>query len=223
MIRPFLGCALFVLAACSETENLSAPEASSVHSASSPHITGAVKISGDHLWDVDEAQSQLKFKAQASNEVITGYFSHFNVQVDLNPEAPEEGEIWAVVDITSLGMDNRDYKSMAESQSWFDSAHYPKAEFHSETITRYDADSYKADGVLTIKRQSVPVSTIFTLRAHDDQTVAEGFMQLDRLRLGVGVKHSGKAGSEALPDDVAPDVDPAVMVSYRLIAKRYPG
>ena len=67
---------------------------------------------------------------------------------------------------------------------FFDSATYPTATFTGAILA--DAGRYTADGVLTIKGATVPVSFPFDLTVADDKAEMSGTLTLDRRDFGIG-------------------------------------
>jgi len=138
-------------------------------------------------WTVDPDASRLTFEGMQTGKAFDGGFDEFTAEIALDPAAPETGSIRVVVDTGSFNTGAADRDAEAMKPDWFDTETYPEAVFVSDRIEA-TADGYVANGTLTIKDVSLPVSLPFTLEVEGDRAVAEGGMTVARLdyHLGVG-------------------------------------
>lgn len=142
-------------------------------------------LTGDHVWAMDAAKSTLEFQANYNGEFTAG-FNRFQTAIRLNPDAPENGEIYAAVDLSSLQSDNNDVKSNLPMAPWFDTKQFQSATFTSTDITSVSPGDFSAAGDLTLKGISKPATLNFTLGVTENAAIADGTLALKRLDYNVG-------------------------------------
>lgn len=151
-----------------------------------PAFTGQLPaLSGDHVWTIDPAASKLSFEADY-NGFFTAGFTRFGAAIKLDPSAPENGEIYAVVDTASFRADNRDVMNNLPMAAWLDTKTHSAATFNSKDITKSGENRYAAKGDLTLKGITKPAVLTFDLNINDDRAVAEGILTVNRMDYNVG-------------------------------------
>jgi cytochrome b561 len=93
---------------------------------------------------------------------------------------------------------------------WFDPARFPKARFVATQFKALGGSSFEAQGRLTIKDKTIPVTLPFTLDLKDDEAKMRAKLSLDRIALGLGVAS----------DPTADWVSRAIEVDIRVEATR---
>ena len=88
-------------------------------------------------------------------------------------------------------------KELAKPE-WFDTAHYPKAEFRSNRIRRLSDGRYELAGTLTSKGHARDVVFPVSLSRSGATTFASGVLTIKRLDYGVG---QGEWGDTSLVAD----------------------
>ena len=131
---------------------------------------------------------------------VNGTFESFDAAITLDPAAPEAGNVTITVDIASVRSDSDQANGAMTGADWFAADSFGQAVFQSTSISGADG-AYVAEGTLTIRDQSVPVSLPFTLAVDGDAATANGALTVDRTAFGVG------QGSFAGPDPVAHEVE----------------
>ncbi|MEO0974434.1 MAG: YceI family protein, partial [Pseudomonadota bacterium] len=112
-------------------------------------------------WTLDEAASELRFVGRQQGAPFTGRFEKFSAQVSLDPSDPSAGRIEATVDVRSADSRNRDRDEYMQAKSFFYSRKHPESRFESTAIRR-EGDAYVADGTLTLRGKTAPVTMNFT-------------------------------------------------------------
>jgi len=176
-------------------------------------------IAGEFIA-VPEA-SELRFQAVQNDAPVIGKFTRFEADISFDPKKPEEGKIKVTVDLSSVSADYAEVATTLKAADWFDVAQFPHAVFESSSIkevtsyrAREDANkiSYQADGTLTLRGVSKPLTIIFSLDRYDEQGAeASGYaVALKRNEFGVG---QGEWASTSSVQDL-------VDVTFKLSAKR---
>lgn len=161
-------------------------------------------------WTTDYTQSSITFSGKQSGQAFEGKFKKFETVIDFDPAKPATGKITAHIDIASAFTGSDDIDSSLPQSAWFDSSKFPKAEFVSTTITAAETPScFKADGNLTIKGVSKPITLPFCLATEGDHVRAKGSINLTRTDFNIG---TGQWTSEAT-------VAHAVMVNLDIVAR----
>jgi len=137
-------------------------------------------------WIIDYPHSQLTFIGLEGSNAFTGSFKKFQLQVDLDPAHSDTGKISADIDIASATAGSAERDSYLPQPDWFNTAAFPTAHFESTSITKTGDLAYTADGKLTIKGITQPVSLIFTLVPEGDHWRAQGKVTLKRGDFHVG-------------------------------------
>ena len=159
--------------------------------------TGGAAAAG--LFSAEQAQTRPTLAAVASDWTVTagtigisvtqlgspvaGSFTDWTAAISFDPAATGiAGEVTTTISIASLTLGS--VTSQAMGADFFDSATYPTATF-TGTILQDDA-GYSADGMLTIKGASLPVSFPFDLTIAGDTAEMSGTLTLDRRDFGIG-------------------------------------
>ena len=143
-------------------------------------------LSGDHVWTVDRSQSQLKFMAEHNGDKFTGDFAVFDAAIKLDLDNPENGEIHAVIDLSSIDAKDDDRNANLPSKAWFDMAAFPLATYSSRDISGDLTSGYSANGVLSIKGLERPVTLNFTVDLDGSNAAASGTAQFSRTDFNLG-------------------------------------
>ncbi len=142
-------------------------------------------LTGDYVWTVNAQKSAVKFEADY-NGAFSADFSRFAAAIKLNPDAPETGEIHAVVDLSSVRADDKDVTNNLPTPAWFDIKMHPVATFKSDQISKTDAGRFIADGTLTLKGISKPAALTFDLKTEGNAATADGNFTVNRMDYQVG-------------------------------------
>ncbi len=176
------------LSAC--TDNQSTTPADTETSAQIPSALAAQlpSLTGDNVWDIEGSKSSLEFRAQHNGTAFVGDFSAFAVAVNFDLSDPSSGEIYAVIDLSSVDAKDDDRNANLPSKAWFDIAVHPVATYRSTEITGTLADGFVANGSLNIKGISRVVELEFKVTQADgsDAITAYGEASFSRQDFKVG-------------------------------------
>lgn len=154
-------------------------------------------------WNVDPDRSKLGFEVQQGQGTVQGTFETWTATIEFDPQKPEDARISARIEPASASTGNAQFDGTIPSKDWFDVDGFPVVEFKADGAQKIDGTSYKADGVLTIKGVTQPITLEFTLDFDGDTAKADGTAKLNRLdyKLGEGV------GSDTVSDAVTVTLD----------------
>lgn len=161
-------------------------------------------LSGGNVWTTDYSASTLQFRATHAGETFTGDLNRFAAAIKLDPENPADGEVHVVVDINALDAKDDDRNANLPDKDWFNVASFPFAQYSSTDIRNVSGNDYIADGTLSIKGISRPVSLAFQLTVDGDTAKASGNTTLSRPDFKLGTEASDFANEDwvAFPVEV---------------------
>ncbi len=169
-------------------------------------------------WTVDYANSKLSFVGKQENSSFEGEFKKFQTTINFDAAHLDTSMITATIDIASITAGSSERDAYLPQSDWFDTKKFPQAVFTSTKI--YQAAQtqsackeplhfYTADGTLTIKSVTKPVSLNFCLTHEGDHMRADGALTLLRNDFNIGI------GQWAADDLVAHQVDVKVSITAK--------
>lgn len=151
-------------------------------------------------WTVDTAKSKLAFTVIWSQEPLHGTFRRWNADIDFDPADLAHSRIAAVIETGSLATDYQDGDDGIKGAVGFAVDRFPTARFETTAIRRGPGETYIAEGKLTIRGISKPVTLPFKFTLSGTRAHATGQTKVIRTDFGVG------QGEWAAPEPVAHDV-----------------
>jgi cytochrome b561/polyisoprenoid-binding protein YceI len=133
-------------------------------------------------WAVQEGEIAITVTQLGSE--VTGQFSDWTASISFDESVTEgvAGTVDVTISIGSLTLGSVTGQAMGED--FFNAEDYPTANFSGDLIA--GADGYRAEGTLTIKEQSAPVSFPFDLEVTDGVAAVSANTTLDRRNYEVG-------------------------------------
>jgi polyisoprenoid-binding protein YceI len=132
-------------------------------------------------------ESQLSFTGTQNDAPLKGTFKSFTAKINFDPDALNESSIDVVVDMNSLNLSYQEAKTTLIGSDWFDVKLFPKAEFKASKWKRVADDNFQAEGTLTIRDRTLPVTLNFkTKKLADNKASVEGSTIIKRTAFGVG-------------------------------------
>jgi polyisoprenoid-binding protein YceI len=161
-------------------------------------------------WNVNYAKSRLGFTVQWSKEPFSAVFKHWNANIDFDPADLAHADVSVMIDLASEASDEPDFDSGLKGAQGFQTAQFPAVRFVATKFIRKSADSYEANGTLTIRGISRNVTVPFSLAIAGRTAHMTGTAHVLRSEFGVG------QGTWSAPAPVAHDVP----VNVDLVATR---
>ncbi|MDX2276305.1 MAG: cytochrome b/b6 domain-containing protein [Hyphomonadaceae bacterium] len=144
------------------------------------------------LWRVDPRASAIRFSGVHAGVAFTGAFSDWSADIRFDPSNLEASSANVAIRTASAADGVPLHDQSLPGAEWFDVANHPTATFRTERIVR-DGDSYRADGVLTIKGRPINVRLPFTLAITGDRAIMDGQMRLRRRDADLGMESDPNA------------------------------
>jgi polyisoprenoid-binding protein YceI len=161
-------------------------------------------------WKVDPAQSKLAFSGTQSGAPFDGEFTRYDARIIFDQDHLDTSSIGVTVETGSATSANPQRDNAMPSSDWFDVAEFPHAQFDTRSIHRTNSGGYEADGTLTIRGVTRPVTVPMTIDIAGDTVHLRGQLQINRTDFGIG------QGTWSNPDWVGLQVN----VSFDFTAKR---
>ena len=162
-------------------------------------------------WIMDEAESKIEFAGVQKGKSFTGHFTDFDALINFNPDELGGSSVKVVIDMASAEAGDEERNESLPGKDWFNVKAFPEAVFESSAFSFVSGSEYTAQGMLTIRGNSLPVTLPFTLTINGDsaEMTSDG-LTLDRTNYGVGQGVWSKGEW----------VDKTVAVNIRVVANR---
>lgn len=196
---PLVALALFAAASVLALA-FHAPAATPVATTAAP-TADSPALAGN--WQV--AEGVLTFTVRQMGADVTGSFPNWQADITFDPDAPTGNRVRVAIDTSTLTLGS--VTDQAKGADFFDVAAHPTALFEADILPA-GAD-YMAQGTLTLRGATVPVTLPFTLDLQGDSATMTGATTLDRRDFGMGASY---------PDEGT--IGFAVTVTARLTATR---
>ncbi|TCO37238.1 YceI family protein [Dokdonella fugitiva] len=149
-------------------------------------------------WAVDASKSTLGFKGSYQGEAFTGSFRTFDATIAYDAADPSKGKFDVSVDLASADTASAERDDALKGSDFFAVSKFPKAHFVTESFATAADGSVTAQGKLTIRDQTKPVTLAVTFAESGDTATLDVATVLKRADFGLG------AGSDW--SDVGADV-----------------
>ena len=114
-------------------------------------------------WNISPSESHITVAFQQMGTGVKAEFQSFSGDIVFDQDHLEQSHVIIDVDTKSFVSGDKDRDNTAHTKEWFDTEHFPSARFESMTFKKAEDNKYIADGTLTIKETSRPLSLPFSL------------------------------------------------------------
>ena len=101
-------------------------------------------------YNIDKAHSEVTFQVRHLLTKVRGRFSDFEGTIEYDEEQPENSQVNAAVQATSIDTSERDRDNHLRSADFFDVEKYPTLTFRGGAIARKGTNGFDLSGDLTI-------------------------------------------------------------------------
>ncbi len=145
-------------------------------------------------WTINQAHSRLGFIATWQESEFKGVFKKFDAHLVFDGKDLEHSHFKVTVDVTSADTQSPDRDEAMARPEWFFHANYPRAHFITTNIQALGNNRYLAEGQLTLKGTTRPVTLSFSWRENERVAHMQGKASLKRtdFRIGEGEWSSGE-------------------------------
>jgi len=146
------------------------------------------------------AGSSLTFAGNYQGEVFTGRFPGFATRLSFDPKNIATAKLDVVIPLASATTGNADYDGELRGASFFNSRKFAQGRYSATKFRSLGGNNYAADGTLSLRGFSKPVTLTFTWTPGAKPVLA-GKATVKRLEFGVG---SGDwVDTETIPNEIA--------------------
>ncbi len=146
------------------------------------------------------AGSSLTFAGNYQGEVFTGRFPGFATRLSFDPKQLATAKLDVTIPLSTATTDNADYDGEIRGASFFNSRKFAQARYTASRFRSLGGNKYAADGTLSLRGVSKPVTLMFTWTPGAKPVLA-GKATVKRLEFGVG---SGDwADTATIPNEIA--------------------
>lgn len=160
-------------------------------------LAAAPAIATDY---VQAPGSTLVFASKYDGEVFTGNFPGFATALSFDPAKLEGSKLDVTIPLAGARSGNADRDSTLQSADFFNVAKFAQARYTATKFRALGGDQYAADGTLSLRGVSKPVTLTFTWTP-GAQPVLNGKATVKRLDFGVG--GGDWADTKTIPNEVA--------------------
>lgn len=160
-------------------------------------------------WELEPNESRVIFKYSYEGTPFEGQFRNVQATFDIDPMSPGSCEFEVTIPIEDIQVDSREVLDYLLDIELFDVDQFPTSTFSAENCRLESMNSFVADGTLTIRDQTHPISFPFEF----DIEMVDGQVRfhltsevtIERLKYGVGQGYW--ANTAAIPNEVDIEVD----------------
>lgn len=145
--------------------------------------------------------STLAFAGKYQGEVFTGTFPGFTTRLSFDPKQLAGSKLDVTIPLATATTGNTDYDGELRGDAFFDSTRFPQARFVASKFHALGGNRYAADGTLSLRNTSKPVTLEFTWTP-GAKPVLVGKATVKRLDFGVG-GGGDWADTGLIPDAIA--------------------
>lgn len=141
-------------------------------------------MTSENKWKVKS--STITFKIKNAGLTVDGFFKGLEAEINFDANKPENCQITASIDVTSINTNNSWRDNHLRGSDYFDAKQYPKILMKSKKITKSNQGEWLAYFTLTIKGISKEIQFPFKFTQKDKTAQFEGNFTINRRDFGVG-------------------------------------
>lgn len=145
------------------------------------------------------AGSTLGFSGQYQGEAFNGQFPGFVTRFTFDPAQLANARLDVTIPLATATTRNADYDGELRGASFFNSKQFPQARYTATKVRSLGGNRYAADGTLSLRGASKPVTLTFTWTPGAKPVLA-GSAVVKRLDFGVGGGEWADVG--VIPNDI---------------------
>ena len=174
--------------------------------------TGVVANAAE--WVLDPGLSQVIFEYSYGTDPYQGRFSNVQANFDIDPMSPTSCKFDVTINIEDIEVDSPEVLDYLLDYELFDVDTWPSATFTAEKCRLTGVNTFEADGTLTIRDQTNPMTFPFELNIDtcDGQVCFNLVSEVELLRLEYGVGQGYWANTAEVPNEVTVKVDVYAML-----------
>ncbi|MGA8277802.1 MAG: YceI family protein [Rhodanobacteraceae bacterium] len=137
-------------------------------------------------WTTDTAQSTLGFSGTYQGGPFDGAFKKFEATIRYDPDDLAAAKFDVTVDMTSVDTQSSERDQTLAGSDFFETGKFPTAHFVTTSFRRDANGGVQAEGTLTIRGSSQPVTLQVNFSATGNDATLDVKTTLDRLDFSLG-------------------------------------
>jgi len=137
-------------------------------------------------WNVDASKSTLGFKGSYQKEAFNGAFKTFEATIAYDAADPSKARFDVTVDLASADTGSAERDDSLKGSDFFAVSKFPKAHFVTESFAKAADGSVTAQGKLTIRDQTKPVTLKVVFTENGNAATLDVDSVLKRADFGLG-------------------------------------
>ena len=137
-------------------------------------------------WNVDASKSTLGFKGSYQKEAFNGAFKTFEATIAYDAADPSKAKFDVTVDLASADTGSAERDDSLKGSDFFAVSKFPKAHFVTDSFAKAADGSVTAQGKLTIRDQTKPVTLKVVFTENGDAATLDVDSALKRADFGLG-------------------------------------
>ncbi|GAB1264377.1 YceI family protein [Aurantivibrio infirmus] len=160
-------------------------------------------------WALDPGESQVFFKYSYKGTPYQGEFKNVEATFKIDPMSPSACDFSVTIPIADISLDSDEAKDYLLDIELFDVDQFPTATFKATKCRLESGSAFVADGSLTIRNKTNPISFPFNLDIEvvDGQVRFHLTSEVTIQRLAFDVGQGYWANTAEIPNDVVVSVD----------------
>lgn len=139
------------------------------------------------VWKMVPKESSISFIATQNDAPISGEFKSFTGEIKFDPNQLSASQVNMEVDLASVFTTYQTVADTLKTADWFNVKVFPKAVFKSTQFKKIEEKTYQANGNLTIRNITLPITLTFSLDEFSDKKAhVKGSFSLKRTAFGIG-------------------------------------
>ncbi len=149
---------------------------------------------------VQAPRSTLTFATSYQGDVFVGHLPSFSTRLSFDPQRLAGSKLDVSIALATVSVGNPDGDDTLKGADFFNIAKFPQAHFTATAFRRLGGNQYAADGTLSLRGASKPVTLTFAWTP-GARPVLTGKAMVRRLDFGIG--GGDWTDTELIPNEVA--------------------
>jgi len=159
---------------------------------------------GQETFKLDKKVSELMWTgyAAAGSYSLSGFITPKDGQIQINKEEIVEAQL--TLNMKSIDSENRRLEKNLKSDNFFSVKDFPEAKFVLTTPIPFESGTHPAEGQLTLKGKTHPITTQMTCVKSEDGYRLQGKFIVNRTQFGIthlSLTYFKDAGEYAISDE----------------------
>lgn len=124
-----------------------------------PNVTTGIAQLEKGAYKLDQTHVAVLFKINHMGlSTFVGRFNTVDATLEFDPANIAAAKLSAIIDVTSIDVNNPDLEETLRGSSWFDTAKYPQAFFKTTSVSVIDQHSATFTGDLSLHGITAPIN-----------------------------------------------------------------